>query len=152
MWLEYARKVKDMGDRKILTVGTIYMITDAQYIANKDLNATLPAMVKRVIEVFQIDPEKEKKSKEEKQQHRLEVLESQGFGARFSGLMYARTDARDPTKDCGDLRKLLVTRVAKVINGNTAMMASLSRALGISHAKVFNQYCRKFQVACRLPV
>jgi len=83
---------------------------------------------------------------------RIESLEDQGFGAKFTALSYAKPTQFDITSTMGDPRRLLVSNVAQLLNNNKERIRQLSKALDAKYVKVFNQYSQEFSVGFDIPL
>lgn len=156
VWLTYARNVQNLNDRTVLTLGMIRMATDPAFLSNPALNNTFPKMIERTIEIFEVNPTKERLDRELMRQQRLDSLESQGFGARFAGLAYVKSEDSASyeamTKEFGDARRLLVKRVGEALKGKQHLVQSLANVLNENHTKMYNHYCDMFKAPFKLPV
>jgi len=151
VWIPYARKVEDLLSRRILTMGMIRMITDPKFMQQEELMKSFPRMLELVIEIFEIKPQKPLTTEEECAL-RIETLEDQGFGAKFTALTYAKPTPFDITSTMGDPRRLLVSSVAQLLNNNKERIRQLAMALDQKYVKVFNQYSQEFSVGFDIPI
>ncbi|ETO08199.1 hypothetical protein RFI_29189 [Reticulomyxa filosa] len=112
VWIPYARKIEDLLSRRVLTMGMIRMISDKAFIEQNELRNAFPRMIQLIIEIFEIKPQRQLTTEEECAL-RIEALEDQGFGSKFTALSYAKPQPFDITSGMEDPRKMLVAKTAE---------------------------------------
>merc|ERR1719445_528103 len=152
VWLQFARNVTDLTDRKILTIGMLAICKDARFKADAQLRGLFPRLINCVVEIFEAGPlaSDEHKTAE----FYIQKLEDQGAGNKFVGLSFARSPPHDITAGMDDPRLLLLKCMTEALGGpaNQAMRAQFAAQSKPVICKTINGYAQKFKVNFNLPV
>jgi len=144
IWLEYSRHIKDLVDRKIVTVAMITIMKDKNFWNNNKLNCSFPKMMQNEIEVFEKNPLQS--TNENDTEYYLLLLEEQGSGCKFSRLNFVKNVPNDITKSMGDPRLLLVETLIPMFKNDSKLTSALCQCLDKKYITSFNEYCSKFDV------
>jgi len=150
VWLQFARHVTDLTDRKILTIGMLAICNDPRFKGDAQLRALFPRIINCVVETFEAGPlaSDEHKTAE----FYIQKLEEQGAGNKFVGLSFARSPPHDVTKGMEDPRLLLLRCLSDSLGSNQQMRQQFAAQSKPVICKTINGYAAKFKVNFNLLV